>query len=166
MLRRVSESKESIALAFLTLVVLFLLFKGLSGFLMDRVYPINVEEEEWQFAFDMFFYICIWLAVFFQAIWYLISWKAEPEILSMMRKWKIFFVSLLLIGILLPTIFIVLYPIESILQSMLIFIFYFIATVGIFSISTLYNYPEIRYISGLWSLRERFAGTSRKEGVL
>jgi hypothetical protein len=84
-----------------------------------------------------------------------VSLFSDPEPLMMRKKWNIFFILAVLSGLLIPTLFIAFYPIESILFSLVIFV-YFSATIIVpFILSTLYNYPEIRYCSGVWKLAGR-----------
>lgn len=153
--RRLKGSWLSILLFVFAIAIVLYTKSSLTTYLVDRIYPVKVDEYIWKSAFELYFRISLAVIIVVQLIWYLVIFTCNPEPVGMRKNWKIIMILQIVCGIATPAIFIYLYPISSGLFTFYIAMFFFLIYTLPFLLSTLINYPEIKYSSGMWALAGR-----------
>lgn len=150
---RVKGSLVSIGLFVLTMFLLIFFYKSfLSTYVVDRAYPSNMDVDSWAKTLNLFFYGALAVVLFMQVIWYAIVWKCDPVLSVVRGRWRGISCVLILILVIGLGAFFFFYAIQSLLLNIYIAVFFMFIMLSPFYISTLFNYPEIKYCSGIWAL--------------
>lgn len=130
--------------------IFYLLF--FREYIAERVYPVNDSDSAWIDAFGLFFYISMALTSLLCMLWFIVSILSNPEPISIRRKWFVFFILSVVLGIGLPVLFLVFHSTASMAFNIYIFLYFFLAPVVTYQAATIVSHSEIKYSSGVWKL--------------